>query len=123
MELEAVTRAQWSDLLIEVGQRSPSLAALFRSALGCFINWCVDRELLQAANLPSARRVAPKPAVRDRVVADDEVVRIWAATKTMRPQDRSFARYIFLTAMRSERRLRLCSRGSATAPSITQPRL
>ena len=100
-ELAAVTRADWSDLLIEVGQRSPSLAALLRSVIGSFVNWCVDRELLPAANLPSARRVTPKQPVRDRVVTDDEVVRIWSASKTLRAQDQAFARFIFLTAMRS----------------------
>ena len=70
-ELAAVSRADWADLLTDVAQRSPSLAALLRSVLGSLVNWCVDHELLAADNLPSARRIAPKQSVRERVVSDE----------------------------------------------------
>ena len=100
-ELEKITRVEWADLLTDVGQRSRSLAALLRSVIGSFIHWCVDHELLTAANLPSAKRVAPKQGTRERVVSDGEIARIWAATEALRSRERAFARFIVLSVVRS----------------------
>ena len=100
-ELAAVTRADWSDLLIEVGQRSPSLAALLRSVIGSFVNWCVDRELLPAANLPSARRMRPNNLSGTGSLP---TTRSFGYGPPVRPCGRKtgpLPEFIFLTAMRS----------------------
>ena len=82
-EVESITRGEWSDLLTGVRTRAPATATLLRRIIGSVLSWAVDAELLSAVNLPSAKRTAPKVAPRDRVVTDDEIGIIWAATPAL----------------------------------------
>jgi integrase-like protein len=59
-EVESITRAEWSDLLIGVRTRAPATATLLRRIIGSVLSWAVDAELLSAVNLPSAKRTAPR---------------------------------------------------------------
>ena len=101
-ELVSITRAQWAKVLTEVASRKPALASLLRRILGSLVAWAIDRELLTASNLPSAKRVTPKTGVRERVITDGEINLIWAAADALEDRQRAFARFIMLTAMRSE---------------------
>src|SRR5262249_18386862 len=92
-EVESITRAEWRDLLTDVCTRAPATATLLRRIIGSVLSWAVDAELLSAVNLPSAKRSAPKVAPRDRVVTDDEIGIIWAATPPLGPRRRAFARF------------------------------
>ena len=100
-EVESITRAEWSDLLTGVRTRAPATATLLRRIIGSVLSWAVDAELLSAVNLPSAKRTAPKVAPRDRVVTDDEIGIIWAATPALEPRQQAFARFVMLTVVRS----------------------
>src|SRR4029453_5304700 len=66
-----------------------------RRIIGSVLSWAVDAELLSAVNLPSAKRTTPKVAPRDRVVTDDEIGIIWAATPALEPRQQA------LTVVRS----------------------
>ncbi|HEX2429395.1 MAG TPA: integrase arm-type DNA-binding domain-containing protein [Aestuariivirgaceae bacterium] len=99
--LDSITRQQWARLLTDVRKRSPSTAHSLRNVLGGFVAWCVESEMLTASTLPSAARFAPKPDVRERVITDEEIGRIWAAADALEPRKAAFVRFLILTAMRS----------------------
>lgn len=101
-ELATITRAQWAKVLTDVASRKPALARLLRHILGSLVTWAVDRELMPASTLPSAKRVTPKTGVREQVITDGEIRTIWAAADALEDRQRAFARFIMLTAMRRE---------------------
>ena len=85
-----------------VGQRSRSLAALLRSVIGSFIHWCVDHELLTWANLPSAKRVAPKQGyARTRRKRRGNSSDTGPPLNPPGREKRAFARFIVLSVVRS----------------------
>jgi integrase len=100
-DLDGITRAQWAKLLTDIRKASPSTAHMLHGILNALIGWCVDHEMIAASKMPSAKRVAPKGAVRERVLTDEEVLRIWTAADALRPRQKAFVRFVILSAMRS----------------------
>jgi integrase len=105
-ELAAVTRAQWADMLTEVAARAPGVANFLHKILASFLGWALDRELIAASTLPSAKRVAPRVAARERMISDDEIKVLWAASEALEPHQRAFCRLLVLSALRSGAALR-----------------
>jgi Arm DNA-binding domain/Phage integrase, N-terminal SAM-like domain len=105
-ELARITRAQWADMLTGVAVRAPGVANFLHKILASFMGWAIDRELLEASTLPSAKRVAPRVAARERVVTDDEIRSLWAASAALESRQRAFCRLVVLSALRSGAALR-----------------
>jgi integrase len=95
--LADISRAQWAALFGDI--ESASVAGLARRAVGSMTSWAREQGLLEAvADLPKRhRRLDP----RSRVVTDDELVRIWAATSGLGAPQARFAKFIMATATRS----------------------
>jgi hypothetical protein len=100
-DVESISRREWANLLADVRSRAPATATLLRRIIGSVLAWAADAHLLTAVNLPSAKRIAPKVAPRARLITDDEIRRIWAASKALEPRQQAFARFVLLTATRS----------------------
>lgn len=94
------TTERLSSLFTEIGQSSPATAALAFRALGSCLRWAEDTGKAPFVRLPKASRVAPVVAPRERVVTDEELVKVWAATDELRPRSRAMARWLILSALR-----------------------
>jgi integrase len=65
------------------------------------LTWAADAEMLTAVNLPSSKHSTAKITPRSRVVSDDEIRQIWAATEALEPRQQAFAKFLFMSAVRS----------------------
>ncbi|MFW5655059.1 MAG: tyrosine-type recombinase/integrase, partial [Roseicyclus sp.] len=70
-----------------------------RAHLSKFMNWCVEREILDTSPVAGVRPPARERA-RDRVLSDDEVRWLWAACDTIGGPWGPMARTLLLTAQR-----------------------
>jgi hypothetical protein len=126
-DVESISLGEWSALLRSIRTSKPGTATLLLRTISSALNWARDEQMLSAVNLPSAKRTAPKVAPRTRVVTDDEIVTIWAASDALDAHQRAFARFIIpklcsaipSTAMKWPRLIRsTSSSGKPNTPSM-----
>ena len=94
------TTERLSSVFAEIGQSSAATAALAFRCLASCLRWAEDTGKAPFVRLPKASRVAPVVAPRERVVTDEELVKIWAATDELRPRSCAMARWLILSALR-----------------------
>lgn len=94
------TTERLSSLFAEIGQSSAATAALAFRCLASCLRWAEDTGKAPFVRLPKASRVAPVVAPRERVVTDEELLKIWEATGELRPRSCGMARWLILSAMR-----------------------
>jgi integrase len=78
----AIRRRDVVDLLDGIRVRSPATARLTYSALRGLFNWCVEREIVTASPCDHVK-APPRPAARDRVLADGELQAIWQGVEAL----------------------------------------
>jgi integrase len=96
--LDQVTRGEWAALIEDIASKSPSMAGAVRRTLGSLASWAIERELVSSVTLPKRM---PKMTPRARVIDDAELVALWRASEQLEPVQRAFARFVFMTALRS----------------------
>ena len=74
-----VRRADVADVLDAIKRRSPAVARATYAALRGLFSWCVERDLVAVSPCIGVT-APPRPEARDRVLSDDELRTIWAAS-------------------------------------------
>ncbi|ODT87793.1 site-specific integrase [Phenylobacterium sp. SCN 70-31] len=77
-----IRRADVADLLETIAQRSPAVARATFAELRPFFDWCVEGDKIAVSPCANVK-APPRPAARDRVLADDELRLIWRAADAM----------------------------------------
>ncbi len=100
--LAEVDRQAWTSLLSGTAKRSPAVGAMLYRTVSSFCGHAEAHGWIAGHPLPrrGAARIAPSVPSRDRVLGDDELRRVWAATATMPPRPRAFVRLLFTTGCR-----------------------
>ncbi len=98
--IQDVTRADLMRLVDAATDASASGGALFYRVLSSFLGWAEDRELAEV-RLPRAKRVAPAPAARTRVLSDDEIRALWHSADSLTALTATAGKVLLLTAQRS----------------------
>ncbi len=117
--IQDVTRADLMKLVDAATDVSASGGALFYRTLSSFLGWADDRELT-TVTLPKAKRVAPAPAPRQRVITDDELRKLWHAADCLTPLTAACGKLLLLTGQRSGAVQRL-HRDWVTQEGVTWP--
>jgi integrase len=102
LPLIEVDRAGWTSVLAAVAKRAPALGASLYRVTASFLSHADASGWISEHPLPrrGASKIAPSVPSRDRVLSDDEVRRVWAATEAMRPGPRCFVRLLLCTGAR-----------------------
>jgi integrase len=100
--LSEVDRQAWTSVLAAVAQRAPALGASLYRVVASFLSHADAHGWIDGHPLPrrGASKIAPSVASRERVLTDDELRRVWAATMTMQPKPRAFVRLLITTGAR-----------------------
>jgi integrase len=100
--LAETTRGDWVQLASALRKRTPAKAAWVYDVVSSFLNYAEAVGWLPVNPLPRRGRghIAPKVAARERVLSDDELVRVWQASAHLRPKSRVFARLLIMTGTR-----------------------
>lgn len=100
--LDALKRADILELVDRVVDRgSPVAANRVLAAVKRFLNWTVDRGLIEVS--PAGRVKAPtEEASRDRVLSDAELRLVWLAAEKSGPPFGQLVRLLLLTAQRRD---------------------
>jgi integrase len=100
--LAETTREDWVGLATALRKHTPAKAAWVYDVVSSFLNYAEAVGWLPANPLPRRGRghIAPKVAARERVLGDDELVRVWQASAHLRPKARVFARLLIMTGTR-----------------------
>lgn len=96
-----VSKADVSGMVAKVRESSPAVAGKVLRTVSAMLRWAEDLELLEEAKLPRVKRTAPPVPARERLLADSEIRKIWAAADTLSPEDAGFVRLVILTVIRS----------------------
>jgi integrase len=100
--VECVARRQVADLLHKVAELSgPTAANRLRAALSAMWSWGLRTGLIESDSSPVAFTVRQPEKARDRVLADNELRAIWAATDDASDYSR-IVRLCLLTGCRRE---------------------
>ena len=110
LPIDQITKHTINAVIDEIVKRgAPSAANHAFADIRRFFNWCVERGYLDHA--PCAGMKAPcKVASRDRVLTDEELLRIWLAATKIGWPTAPFIQLLILTAQRRSEvaRLRWC---------------
>jgi integrase len=99
-DVKTITKRDVLDLLDAIVDRgTPTMANRVLAYTRKFMNWCVERDVLERA--PTDRVRAPaKETTRDRVLSDDEIRWFWKATEAEGQPFGPLARLLLLTGQR-----------------------
>jgi integrase len=100
--LTAITRRDAIRLIDEIKARAPHQARNVFGHLRAFLAWCVEKDLLETSpcdHVRPARLIGPK-LPRQRVLNDDELRQLWAATDQLGYPFGSMVRMLMLTGQR-----------------------
>jgi integrase len=88
---------------LEQRQKEPSKsrARAMHSALSAMFNWLAHRQKVAASPLANLERPKP-PKARERVLTDEEIVRLWHATGKVSPQFGATLKLLLLTGQRRD---------------------
>lgn len=116
--LDAIRRADIIELIDRVVDRgSPVAANRVLAAVRKFLNWTVDRGLIEVS--PAARVKAPtEETSRDRVLSDAELRLAWLACEKIEQPFRSIVRLLILTAQRRDEVGKMTWGEVATDPAL-----
>jgi integrase len=100
--LAETTREDWVGLATALRKHTPAKAAWVYDVVSSFLNYAEAVGWLPVNPLPRRGRghIAPKVAARERVLRDDELVRVWQASSRLRLKARVFARLLIMTGAR-----------------------
>lgn len=100
--LRDTTRADWTGLVTTKRKSAPAAASNLYRALSAFLNYAEVCGWIPAPLLPrkGAAVLAPAVASRERVLTDDELLRVWRAANRELPKLRAFVRLLIATAAR-----------------------
>lgn len=95
-----VTRAQIANLLDKVADRAPVVSNRLHTVLSSLFSWGVSEGLVDMNPVAGLRKRATEVS-KDRVLTDDEIRRMWAASAdSLGPAYRDIMRLILLTGQR-----------------------
>jgi len=77
-----IRRADVANLIDDIRERSPATARLTFAALRGLFGWCIERELIEISPCTHLR-APPRPAARDRVLADEELKAVWQGAEAL----------------------------------------
>jgi integrase len=97
--MAAVRRRDVVELLDAIRQRSPATARLTYSALRGLFAWCVEREVIAVSPCDHVR-APPRPASRDRVLADCELKAVWQGAEALGHPFGPIIKLLILTGQR-----------------------
>ena len=100
--LTAITRRDAIRLIDEIKARAPHQARNVFGHLRAFLNWCVEKDLLETSpcdHVRPVRLIGPK-LPRQRVLTDDELRALWAATDQLGYPFGAMVRMLMLTGQR-----------------------
>jgi integrase len=102
--LAEIDRAGWTTVLAAVSRRTPAQGASLYRVAASFLAHADAHGWIAEHSLPrrGAAKIAPAVRSRDRVLTDDELRRVWAATATMRAGSRCFVRLLICTGCRAD---------------------
>ena len=100
--LSETTRADWTALVSTKRKAAPAMAAALYRVVSSFLNHAEAEGWISAPLLPrkGAAKLAPLPAVRQRVLTDVELAEVWRATDGESAKARALVRLLILTAAR-----------------------
>jgi integrase len=101
--LAEVDRQGWTSVLSVTARRSASVGSLLYRTVASFLSHADAHGWIAEHPLPrrGANRIAPSVPSRARVLSDEELRPVWAATATMRPGPRCFVRLLICTGCRA----------------------
>jgi integrase len=100
--LSLTTRDDWVTLVTATRARSPAMAAAIYRIISAFTNFAEAAGWIEVAPLPrrGAAVLAPPPKSRDRVLTDDELVKVWHGADHLGVRGRALVRLLILTGAR-----------------------
>jgi integrase len=100
--LTETNRGQWVRLATSLNKRAPGTASWLYSTTSSFLNHAEAVGWIELNPLPRRGRnvIAPHVASRERVLSDDELLRVWRAAEQLSPKTRCFTRLLIMTAAR-----------------------
>jgi integrase len=100
--LSETTRADWADLIAKASKGTPAIGLQLYRVISSFLNHAEAVGWIDQQPLPrrGMRVIAPRPVSRERVLSDDELVRVWNATEKLVPKSQVLIRMLILTAAR-----------------------
>jgi len=101
--LRETARADWSSIIGKKRKTAPAMASLLYRVCSAFLGHAEAVGWVEMAMLPrkGLATLAPAVAPRKRVLSDDELKAVWAASTTIAPKMRVFIRLLVLTAARA----------------------
>jgi integrase len=97
-----IARRDVIDLLDQIAADRPILANRVRAVLSKFFSWLCERDVIAASPCIGVKPPS-KEVVRDRVLSDDELRRLWRAAETIGGTVGAYVKLLILTgARRSE---------------------
>ncbi len=101
--LSEVDRQGWTSVLAVAAQRSASVGSMLYRTAASFLSHADAHGWIAGHPLPrrGASKIAPSVPSRERVLSDEELRPVWAATASMRPGPRCFVRLLICTGCRA----------------------
>jgi integrase len=98
--ISSITRSDVRDMLDRVVKSGAPIGAnRTHSLVRKLFNWCVEHEIVPASPVAGVRRPTNETS-RDRVLADDEIARIWKAAEKVGPPFQTLLQLLTLTGQR-----------------------
>jgi integrase len=94
-----ITRRDVIELLDNVAADRPILANRTRATLSRFFGWLCERDIIAASPMVGVKPPSPE-RVRDRVLDDDELRRLWAAAEAIGGAVGAYVKLLLLTGQR-----------------------
>lgn len=101
LPLEALTRAHVREMVREVSETYPVAANRVLTRLKAVLNWAVTEDLVEANVAVGVKRPTRETPV-DRILSDEELRAVWAATKVLKFPAQEFARLLILSGQRRD---------------------
>ncbi len=103
-QIGAIRRRDVADLLDAIRPRSAATARLTYSALRGLFGWCAEREIIEVSPCDHVK-APPRPAARDRVLANDELQAVWQGADAFGHPFGPILKLLILTASAKPRSL------------------
>jgi integrase len=100
--LGETARDDWVKLATDRRNKTPASASWLYDACSSFLNYAESAGWVEVNPLPrrSRNHLVPRPQSRERVLSDDELLKVWRASASLSPKSRCFVRLLVLTATR-----------------------
>jgi integrase len=98
-DIRTITKSDVLDALDRISDRSPTAANRFLAHLRHMFNWAVGRSIIDASPITGIKKPSTETP-RDRILADDEVRRVWSAAGEIAYPHGSVVQLLLLTGQR-----------------------